>query len=176
MSNTLSRPPHDLPVVVLSIDDLYLSHEQQEALAKAHPENSLVQHRGVPSTHDIGIGKELFDAIISRKTNIKVPSYDKSQFDGAGDRRSEGDWEIVNATGQKPVEVVIFEGWCVGFRSLPDLEVERKWKAAKVEAEASGSEYQGRLGRVKLNDVMLINSKLRDYDALTNKFGAFVHM
>lgn len=113
---------------------------------------------------------------MNRKANIKVPSYDKSQFNGAGDRRPESDWETVNATGQKPVEVIIFEGWCVGFRPLTDSEVEGKWKAAKAEAEVAGSQYKGRLGKLKLDDVMFINNKLRDYDALTDRFGAFVHM
>lgn len=161
---------------MLSIDDLYLPHDQQEALAKRHSENSLVQHRGVPSTHDIKTGVELFDALSSRKTNIKVPSYDKSQYNGAGDRRSESEWGIVNAAGQKPVEVVVFEGWCVGFRPLSDEQVKGKWKAAKAEAEATGSEYKGRLGKLKLDDVLFVNNKLKDYDALTGKFGAFVHM
>lgn len=162
--------------MVLSIDDLYLPHDQQEALAKAHSENSLVQHRGVPSTHDIKAGVELFNAITNRQPNIKVPSYDKSQYNGAGDRRPESEWEIVNATGQRPVEVVIFEGWCVGFRPLTRAEVESKWKAAKAKAETPASDYKGRLGKLKLDDVLFINDKLRDYDALTEKFGAFVHM
>lgn len=161
---------------MLSIDDLYLPHDQQQALAKTHPGNPLVQHRGVPSTHDIRTGVELFDSLMRREPNIKLPSYDKSQFNGAGDRRPENEWEIVNATGQKPVEVVVFEGWCVGFRPLTDAEVENKWNAAKIEAEAPGSTYKGRLGKLKLEDVLFVNDKLRGYDALTDKFGAFVHM
>ncbi|KAK4499105.1 hypothetical protein PRZ48_009617 [Zasmidium cellare] len=176
LSKTLSSPPHSLPTVVLSIDDLYLPHDEQEALAKSHPDNPLVQHRGVPSTHDIQTGISLFEALANRKENIRVPSYDKSQFNGAGDRRPESEWETVNKTGDKPVEVVVFEGWCVGFRALTDNEVERKWKDAIQQAEKGDGSYKGRLGHLKLEDVLLINSKLREYDALTDRFGAFMHI
>jgi len=37
-----------LETLVLSIDDLYLRHEDQVALAAANPLNPLVQHRGEP--------------------------------------------------------------------------------------------------------------------------------
>lgn len=82
----------------------------------------------------------------------------------------------MNKTGEKPVEVIVFEGWCVGFRALDDQEVERKWKDAKQQADKGDGNYKGRLGWLKLEDVMFINSKLREYDALTDRFGAFMHM
>src|ERR1700761_9649954 len=53
LQKTLTSPPHSLPTVVFSLDDLYLTHEDQVALAQAHPDNPLLQHRGQPSTHDI---------------------------------------------------------------------------------------------------------------------------
>jgi D-glycerate 3-kinase len=37
-----------LETLVCSIDDLYLKHEDQVALAREHPDNALVQHRGEP--------------------------------------------------------------------------------------------------------------------------------
>lgn len=176
LSRTLSSPPHDLPTLVLSIDDLYLPHDQQEALAKSHASNHLVQHRGVPATHDVKTGVKLFEALSSRRPDVKVPSYDKSQYSGAGDRRPESEWQIVNATGQKPVEVIVFEGWCVGFRALSDEQVESKWQAAKAEAEKEDGSYKGRLGKLKLEDMLFVNSRLREYDAFTDSFGAFIHM
>ncbi|GAB1728918.1 hypothetical protein NU195Hw_g4950t2 [Hortaea werneckii] len=176
LSTTLSSSPHNLPTVVLSIDDLYLPHDDQEALGKAHPTNPLVQHRGQPSTHDVKLGAELFQSLLDKKTNIKVPSYDKSAFAGAGDRRSQGQWDTVNVEDQPPIEVVIFEGWCVGFRALSDSEVEQKWKAAKADFESNGDSYEGQLGKLKLEDVIFINKKLREYDALTDQFGAFMQI
>ena len=126
-----------------------------------------MQHRGQPSTHDVGIGKSLFNAILNREADIRVPSYDKSKFSGDGDRRPESEWEVVNRTGEKPVEVVIFEGWCVGFRALSDEDAEAKWKAAKEECETKGDEYEGRLGKLELESVRFVNEKLREYDGLT---------
>ncbi|KAK0357417.1 hypothetical protein LTR94_000451 [Friedmanniomyces endolithicus] len=161
---------------VLSIDDLYLPHSEQEALARSHSDNPLVQHRGQPSTHDIDLGVRLFDALAKSEANIRLPSYDKSAYSGSGDRRPETEWETVNAEGKPPVEVVVFEGWCVGFRPLDDKEVERKWRAAQAEYESKDAEYQGQLGKLQLLSVLFVNAKLREYDALTDRFGAFMHI
>ncbi|KAK3690625.1 hypothetical protein LTR37_019069 [Vermiconidia calcicola] len=176
LSETLRSPPHNLPTLVLSIDDLYLPHDKQEALAKAHPDNPLVQHRGQPSTHDVKLGKELFSALASRETNIKLPSYDKSKFNGAGDQRPEDEWETVNADGTPPIEVIVFEGWCVGFRPLSDVEVREECKLAQAEVEYDGDDYKGQLGKQKVESVLFVNNSLREYDDLTNQFGAFVHI
>ena len=176
LCETLQSPPHNLPTLVLSIDDLYLPHDRQEALAESHPDNPLVQHRGQPSTHDLELGKKVFHDLADRETNIKIPSYDKSAFNGAGDQQPESEWATVNADGSSPVEVIVFEGWCVGFRALTDEQLEEKWKAAKDDYEKHGDEYRGQLGKQKLSSVMFVNNCLREYDALTDQFGAFVHM
>lgn len=137
------------------------------ALAKSQPNNPLVQHRGQPSTHDVQLGIETFTAITNRKQNIRVPSYDKSAFNGAGDKLPVSNWETCNREGEPPVEVVIFEGWCVGFRALSDDQVEQKWKAAVQEYESKGDAYEGRLGRLQLDSVLFVNNKLREYDQMT---------
>lgn len=72
-----------------------------------------------------------FFAALCTGERTKVPQYDKSLFAGEGDRVPESEWETVNDTsaGQRPVQVVIFEGWCVGFRQLSAAEVAEKWRA-----------------------------------------------
>ena len=105
-----------------------------------------------------------------------MPSYDKSAFNGAGDQRPVSEWSTINAEGTPPIEVVVFEGWCVGFRALSDGDVEEQWKAAKEEFESEGGAYRGQLGRQNLESVLYVNDCLRDYDILTDQFGAFVHM
>jgi len=40
-----------------------------------------------------------------------VPRYDKSAFGGAGDRAPEDTWPAVAG----PLDVVLFEGWMLGF-------------------------------------------------------------
>lgn len=176
MQDTLQSPPHNLPTLVLSIDDLYLPHSKQVALAEAHPDNLLVQHRGEPSTHDVELGQNLFEALESRESDIKIPSYDKSAFNGAGDQRPQSEWRSVNAAGSQPIEVVLFEGWCVGFRALSDEQVERKWSSSKEQFEKEGEQYKGQLGKQRLESALFVNKSLRDYDAFTDRFGAFVHM
>ncbi|KAK4968078.1 hypothetical protein LTR66_011892 [Elasticomyces elasticus] len=172
LSATLSSPPYNLPTVVLSIDDLYLSHDAQVELAKTHAGNPLVQHRGEPSTHDVALGAKLFAAIRSHESDIRIPSYDKSAFSGQGDRRPESEWKVINREGTNPVEVVIFEGWCVGFRALSDAELKKKWEDAKAE----GGEYRGQLAKHTLENLAFVNKKLRGYDQLTDQLNAFLHI
>lgn len=40
-----------IPTLVCSIDDFYLTHEQQLALARGNPDNALWQVRGEPGIH-----------------------------------------------------------------------------------------------------------------------------
>jgi hypothetical protein len=47
LASTL-REKEGLETLVTSIDDLYLTHDDQVALAKEHADNPLVQHRGEP--------------------------------------------------------------------------------------------------------------------------------
>ncbi|KAL1301993.1 hypothetical protein AAFC00_002447 [Neodothiora populina] len=173
LCKTLSSEPLHLPLVVLSIDDLYLPHSQQVELAEAHSENPLVQHRGQPSTHDVALGKSLFEALSSRQSDIRIPSYDKSAFNGQGDRVDASEWELVNDS-DKTVEIVLFEGWCVGFRALSDKVLEQKWNQAREAAQQPG--YQGRLGKLFFDSVKFINDELKEYDAMTDRLDAFIHI
>lgn len=47
---------------------------------------------------------------------MKVPRYDKSAYDGKGDRADEATWPSIKA----PVDVVLFEGWMLGFTPVSD--------------------------------------------------------
>jgi D-glycerate 3-kinase len=165
LADKLRNVPYSLPTAVLSIDDLYLPHTEQNSLANSHPNNALIQHRGQPGTHDVQLGVQLFENLkAGRKT--KIPAYDKSAFNGEGDRAPEMEWETVNdATNEQKLKVVIFEGWCVGFRPLEKSQVADKWRAA-TEARKTGS-YHGRLGFNELSNVEFINGSLRNYDQLT---------
>ncbi|KAK7754050.1 hypothetical protein SLS62_003896 [Diatrype stigma] len=155
------RRNEGLETLVCSIDDFYLTHTDQKALAAAHPDNQLVQVRGEPARR--------FFAALCAGEPTRVPRYDKSRFAGEGDRvLPEDAWETVNdaSRGQRPVQVVIFEGWCVGFRSLSAAEVEEKWRAPSRT-----------LKRHALEHLQLVNSRLAAYDsAVTDHFDAFIHV
>lgn len=92
-----------LTSAIVSLDDLYLTREDREALAReVHP---LLRTRGVPGTHDVALGIELFDAL-GRSGAIGLPRFDKS----VDTRALVADWPVVEA----PIDILIFEGWCVG--------------------------------------------------------------
>lgn len=168
LCTTLASEPYNLPTAVLSIDDLYLPHDRQKALAQSHPKNPLVQHRGQPSTHDVSLGVALFSALRSRQPSIRIPSYDKSQFSGQGDRRPESEWETVNDSPHaKKIEVVVFEGWCVGFRALINESLQIKWQEAKADAQQLESKYKGQLGKLDFEAVDFVNTALKQYDGMT---------
>jgi D-glycerate 3-kinase len=93
-----------LPAAVLSIDDLYLTHEERLQLGRRiHP---LFRTRGVPGTHDVGLGVTTIDRLRRLRGTVAVPAFDKER----DDRRPASAWPVVQA----PVSVVILEGWCVG--------------------------------------------------------------
>lgn len=154
--------------MTLSLDDIYLTHADQVALANTHSDNPLLQHRGQPSTHDLSLGEDVFASLRAGKPTA-IPQYDKSAFSGQGDRVPQSQWEVVNNNRQEKdaIKVVIFEGWCVGFRPLDDDELKRKWEDAVQQREKDEKNYDGRLGYVKLEDVQAINDALRRYDKLT---------
>jgi D-glycerate 3-kinase len=181
LESTLSSSPHDLPVAVLSIDDLYLPHDGQIALASAHPLNPLVQHRGEPGTHDIHLATSIFTALRDSKSTA-LPSYDKSLFNGQGDRVGKEEWRRINVSGAggSEIKVIIFEGWCVGFRALK-TEAEVASKQAQsialytVEA-GQGGNPRTTLWKQRLEDLSFINDRLRSYDVMTDMLDAMIHI
>ncbi|OQE11582.1 hypothetical protein PENVUL_c002G08018 [Penicillium vulpinum] len=173
LNDTLRSEPYSLSVVTLSLDDIYLDHADQVALAQTHPSNPLLQHRGQPSTHDLALGEEVFASLAAERPTA-IPQYDKSAFEGQGDRVPRSQWRVVNQEGQDKVKVVIFEGWCVGFRAWDNQTLRAKWEAAVHQKE--NGEYDGRLGHVNFEDIKCVNDALRGYDVLTDKLDALIHI
>jgi D-glycerate 3-kinase len=106
---------HDRRTVVLSIDDLYLTRAERQALAKdVHP---LLATRGVPGTHDVELGLSVIRSLkkLEDGQSQLVPRFDKS----SDDRFAESEWTRVCG----PVDLIIFEGWCVGSRPATDDEL-----------------------------------------------------
>ncbi|ETS83332.1 hypothetical protein PFICI_05208 [Pestalotiopsis fici W106-1] len=158
------REREGLQTLVVSIDDFYLGHEDQVALAASHPDNVLVSCRGEPGTHDMALAGDFFAAIVQGRP-ARIPQYDKSAFAGQGDRAPESTWQEVNQPGQPRVQVVIFEGWCVGFRPLTPAEVQAKWEAPSRTLKLH-----------KLEHLLFVNERLGSYDTITELFNAFIHI
>ena len=91
---------------IISLDDLYLPRAGRKVLAQTiHP---LLQTRGVPGTHDTGLGIRLLHQLSNLKAGqtLLLPRFDKTR----DEPMAEDKWETF--TG--PADVVIFEGWCMG--------------------------------------------------------------
>ena len=94
---------------VLSIDDFYMAREARAKLAaRVHP---LLVTRGVPGTHDVELCLRAIDELTHGQGTVELPVFDKL----ADTRAPRSCWRRVNA----PVDVVLFEGWCVGARPMP---------------------------------------------------------
>lgn len=115
----------------LSLDDLYLTKAEREVLADdVHP---LFATRGVPGTHDVQLGMQLLDTLtgIDGPRLVALPSFDKAR----DDRKPASEWRQVTA----PVDVVLFEGWCVGTRAQEAHELAEPVNALEAERDADGS-------------------------------------
>ena len=170
----LCVPPHSLHVVVLSIDDLYLPHGDLVSLAAAQSQNILWQGRGQPGTHDIDLGVKTLSALKAGGHKVELPQFDKSLFAGEGDRLPVGDDRIIVVEQPPPLDIVIVEGWCVGFHPISEDELLSRWNGVwRIERKklGLGEEEMG-----KLEDVKAINHELKDYLRLWAFFDVFVQV
>jgi len=102
--------------VTVSVDDFYLPFDDQRRLAARHPGNPYLEFRGYPGTHDVALGAATLDALRADVGGgVSVPVYDKSAHGGRGDRAPEAQWRRV--TG--PFDLVLLEGWMLGFAPVP---------------------------------------------------------
>lgn len=100
-------------VAILSIDDLYLTYTERQQLQQ---QDSRLIWRGPPGTHDVNLGLQVVDRCLQSDCSqpILMPRFDKSAFEGAGDRTTP---EAI-----EKVDILLFEGWFVGVQPI-DLEV-----------------------------------------------------
>jgi D-glycerate 3-kinase len=137
-----------LAAVALSIDDFYLTRDQQVDLASRHPGNRYLEHRGYPGTHDVALGVATLDALRTAHAGdeVALPVYDKGAHAGRGDRAARSAWPTVSG----PIDLVVFEGWMLGFTPA---EAEPDEPALQVAAAHLGA-----------------------YAAWTERLDAFVHL
>jgi D-glycerate 3-kinase len=118
---------HGLRAAVLSLDDLYYTRAQRQKLAaQVHP---LLATRGPPGTHDPALGAEVIAALAEGR-RVALPRFAKER----DDRRPRATWPVAGPG----VDVLLFEGWCVGAR--PEAEAAL---AAPVNALERDEDGQG---------------------------------
>jgi D-glycerate 3-kinase len=113
---------------VLSLDDLYLTRAERNALADdVHP---LLRTRGVPGTHDLKLAHSVIERL-SEGEAVRLPRFDKA----SDDRLPESLWPLAPAG----TEVLIFEGWCVGARPQPQQDLRVPINDLEREEDSDGS-------------------------------------
>jgi D-glycerate 3-kinase len=137
-------------VVILSIDDFYLSSHQRKQLAKKFKSN-LFDTRGVPCTHNLKLLIETVDKLKRNKFPVYIPIFDK-----VTDNKKKYKRKINKA------DLIILEGWCVGSKPI-DIKYLKK-NINDLE---------------KINDPNLIwrmayNKSLVEYQKLFNKFNHYI--
>jgi D-glycerate 3-kinase len=116
-----------LRVAALSIDDLYLSKENREQLAKDI--DPLLATRGPPGTHDVALGEEVLDSLL-KPQRTAIPRFDKSR----DTRCDPAQWDKFEG----PADIVLFEGWCVGVRPQSQESLVQPINALERESDADG--------------------------------------
>jgi D-glycerate 3-kinase len=98
-------------MVILSLDDLYLTRAERIELAKeVHP---LLETRGVPGTHEVGLGVDFMERCLEGDWKQAVcPRFNKAM----DDREPISHWQRL----EEAPDIIVLEGWCVG--ALPEPE------------------------------------------------------
>lgn len=103
--------------------DFYLTFAGLKKLARDCPSNALLQGRGPPGTHDVPLLSQTLTAVRqineSSTLTVQLPSFDKSQNAGFGDR------SLTPVPLAGPLDIFILEGWSLGFAPLPLDAVKR---------------------------------------------------
>lgn len=115
---------------MLALDDFYLTRAERETLARTvHP---LLATRGVPGTHDVALARRTLERVRALREGeaLAIPRFVKARDDRAPER----DWPACRG----PVDVVLFEGWCVGTPPQAADELGAPVNALEAEADADG--------------------------------------
>jgi D-glycerate 3-kinase len=116
---------HGLKAATLSLDDLYLGKaERQRLSAQVHP---LFATRGVPGTHAPALGLAIMDDVAAGR-DLALPRFDK----GTDERLPQAERVL------GPVDVLLFEGWCVGCPPQEDADLLQPVNALELDEDADG--------------------------------------
>ncbi len=126
----------NLRVVTLSIDDVYLTRSDRDSLGDSI--HALCRIRGVPGTHDLELTNRTFDQLLSAQAGdtVLIPRFDKA----CDDRCPESAWDKADG----PVDLVLFEGWCVGCPDLPAWTGPYNAREAREDAEGVWARWSDR--------------------------------
>lgn len=143
----------EIKAAVLSIDDLYLPFSGLERVARENEGNVLLAGRGQPGTHDVELGAQLLRELNTineeEGKSVELPVFDKSLNSGKGDRSPEH--KVIVSS---PLDVVVLEGWCLGFAPLPINVLRQRYK------EAASRQPRAYFSSHTLSHLEMINTNL----------------
>lgn len=106
---------YQLNVLVMSLDDFYLTSEKRKKLAlDVHP---LLATRGVPGTHDVIKLNKVLKKLRDRKRGITIPKFNKA----IDDPFPKEQWLMI----ERPVDIVLLEGWCWGVSAQTERQLQQ---------------------------------------------------
>ena len=140
----------DLNCVVISLDDLYST--RHDRMKFADQTASMFSVRGAPGTHDVSFALSLFERLKNLKEGevMKFPRFDKS----IDDRKAVHLWQEV----QGPVDVVLFEGWCVGAPPMTE-GIDKPINELEKEMDADGA-WRNKVNQLLNEDYKTLFSKI----------------
>ena len=137
-------------VVILSIDDFYLSSFQREKLAIKLKTN-LFHTRGVPCTHNLKLLIETVDKLKRNKFPVYIPIFDK-----VTDNKKKHNRKINKA------DLIILEGWCVGSKPIEPLYLKKNINDLEKKSDPN------MIWRTAYNQALV------EYQKLFNKFNYYI--
>ena len=115
--------------ISVSIDDFY--HERSTRQQLAHDLHPLFITRGVPGTHDLDLALSTFRQIQDNSEfPVLIPAFDKA----IDDRLPRERWKSY----EHPVDIVLFEGWCVGAHPQTEQELIEPVNSLEAQEDADG--------------------------------------
>lgn len=119
---------YQLNVVVMSLDDFYLSSEKRHQLARViHP---LLATRGVPGTHDINTLEHVLTQLTEQNLDFSIPKFNKA----TDEPFPENQWPLIN----QPVDIVLLEGWCWGVEPQTDEQLKTPINELELQHDKTG--------------------------------------
>lgn len=160
----------------ISLDDLYHDHDELVRIRTGNPSNKLLQTRGQPGTHDTELAVQFFHSVADIDSETLIPSFDKSLFNGEGGRAPRETWNQVGAG--TAIDVIVFEGWCVGFSPLEESDIQRRWSEGSQNENAAKFPTET-LKEHLIEHLVCVNGNLREYYDLfmgPRHFNFLVHL
>ena len=137
-------------IVILSIDDFYLSSHQRKQLANKSKTN-LFKTRGVPGTHNLKSLNNSIDKLKANKFPVYLPVFDK-----VTDNKKNYTRKVNKA------DLIILEGWCVGTKPVEPSYLKKNINELEKKSDPD------MIWRTSYNQA------LTEYQKLFNKFNYYI--